>query len=164
MNQITFLTSMLYSQLGISEEIMNGKADEQQRLNYFNNTVVPCVNALVDGIKCKFLTNTAISQHQSVKWFRDPFSNTTIDKIAEMVDKFTRNEVASSNEMRSVLGWKPVDDPRADELRNKNLNAEAGVDPIMADQMEGGGFTGPEEDFGKMRLSELTGGAGKEEA
>lgn len=102
---------------------MNGKADEQMRLNYFNNTVVPCVNALVDGIKCKFLTNTAISQHQSIKWFRDPFSNTTIDKIAEMVDKFTRNEVASSNEMRSVLGWKPVDDPRADELRNKNLNA-----------------------------------------
>ena len=166
MNQITFLTSMLYSQLGISEEIMNGKADEQMRLNYFNNTVVPCVNALVDGIKCKFLTNTAISQHQSIKWFRDPFSNTTIDKIAEMVDKFTRNEVASSNEMRSVLGWKPVDDPRADELRNKNLNAEAGVDPIMTDEMEGeyppeeGSFGGSEEDLRNMKLSELVGKGG----
>ena len=162
MNQITFLTSMLYSQLGISEDIMNGKADEQTRLNYFNNTVVPCVNALVDGIKCKFLTKTAITQHQTIKWFRDPFSNTTVDKIAEMVDKFTRNEVASSNEMRSVIGWKPVDDPRADELRNKNLNAEAGYNPIMTDA-EGGdpnastGFNNP--DVGKMKLSELTGGA-----
>lgn len=155
MNQITFLTSMLYSQLGISEDIMNGKADEQTRLNYFNNTVVPCVNALVDGIKCKFLTNTAISQHQTMKWFRDPFSNTTVDKIAEMVDKFTRNEVASSNEMRSVIGWKPVDDPRADELRNKNLNAEAGYNPISTDA-EGldpaGGAIG---NIGDMKLSEL---------
>lgn len=98
-----------------------------------------------------------------MKWttngcFRDPFKNTPISQIAEMTDKFTRNEVASSNEMRSVIGWKPVDDPRADELRNKNLNAEAGYQPMYTGEGEGGGLTNSlleQENLGKMKLSEL---------
>ena len=159
MNQITFLTSMLYSQLGITEEILQGKADEQTMLNYHNNTVAPVVNAIVQSMRWKFLTKTARTRHHSIKYFRDPFKNTPVDKIAELTDKFTRNEVASSNEMRSVIGWKPVDDPRADELRNKNLNAEAGYDPISTGENneEGGNLAdGIPEDVGKMKLSELS--------
>ncbi len=163
MNQITFLTSMLYSQLGITKEVLKGTADEQTMINYYNNTVVPVVNAIVQSMKWKFLTKTARTRHHSIKYFRDPFKNTPVDKIAEMCDKFTRNEVASSNEMRSVIGWKPVDDPRADELRNKNLNAEAGSEPMMAGEQpytdeineEGGNLANEEVDIGEMRLSEL---------
>ena len=113
MNQITFLTSMLYSQLGVTEEILKGTADQQTMLNYYNNTVVPVATALVKSMQCKFISKTARTRHHTIMYFRDPFKNTPVDKIAEMTDKFTRNEVASSNEMRSVLGWKPVDDPRA---------------------------------------------------
>lgn len=157
MNQITFLTSMLYSQLGVSEDILNGKADEQTRLNYFNNTVVPCVKAIVDNLKCTFITKTARSRHHTIKWFRDPFGNTPVDKIAEMIDKFTRNEVASSNEMRAVLGWKPVEDPRADELRNKNLNADAESQPMYVDDAEGDMALGSAGwGIGDMKLSELS--------
>ena len=140
MNQITFLTSMLYSQLGVTEEVLKGTADPQTMLNYYNNTVVPVINALVKSMQCKFISKTARTRHHSIMYFKDPFKNTPVDKIAEMTDKFTRNEVASSNEMRSVIGWKPVDDPRADELRNKNLNAEAGYNPMYTDDanLEGG--------------------------
>ena len=153
MNQITFLTSMLYSQLGITEEILKGTADQQTMLNYYNNTVAPCASELVNSMKWKFLTKTARTRHHSIRYFRDPFKNTPIDKIAEMVDKFTRNEIASSNEMRSVIGWKPVDDPRADELRNKNLNAEAGYQPMSTEGTEGE----TEGSIGQMKLSELAG-------
>ncbi len=153
MNQITFLTSMLYSQLGITEEILKGTADQQTMLNYFNNTVAPVAAELVNSMKWKFLTKTARKRHHSIKYFRDPFKNTPIDKIAEMVDKFTRNEIASSNEMRSVIGWKPVDDPRADELRNKNLNGEAGYQPMYTEGNEGEA----EGSVGQMKLSELAG-------
>lgn len=127
MTQITFLTSMLYSQLGISEEIMKGTADEKTMLNYHNNTVVPVACSITDNFKWKFLTKTARTRHHSVMYFRDPFKNMPVNAIAESADKFTRNEIASSNEMRSVIGWKPVDDPRADELRNKNLNESNGL-------------------------------------
>lgn len=127
MAQITFLTSMLYSQLGISEEIMKGTADEQTMLNYHNNSVVPVACSITDNFKWKFLTKTARTRHHSVMYFRDPFKNMPVNAIAESADKFTRNEIASSNEMRSVIGWKPVDDPRADELRNKNLNESNGL-------------------------------------
>lgn len=159
MNQITFLTSMLYSQLGITEEILKGTADEQTMLNYHNNTVAPVVNVIVQAMRWKFLTKTARTRHHSIKYFRDPFKNTPVDKIAEMTDKFTRNEIASSNEMRSVIGWKPVDDPRADELRNKNLNAEQGYQPMYTDENNEEGGNGSNvlnnSDFGKMKLSEL---------
>lgn len=123
MSQVEYLTRMLYSQLGLTQEIMDGTATEQAMVNYYNRTINPLLNAICDEFKRKFLTKTAISQGQSIAYFRDPFSLTTSDRVADMVDKLTRNEVASSNEMRSVLGWKPAEDPRADELRNKNLNA-----------------------------------------
>ena len=159
MNQIQFLTSMLYSQLGMTEEIMKGTADEKTMLNYYNNTIVPVISSIVSSMRWKFLTKTARTRHHSIMYFRDPFKNTPISQIAEMTDKFTRNEVASSNEMRSVIGWKPVDDPRADELRNKNLNQEAGMQPMYTEDGEGGG-SGVEAflggmDPGKMKLSEL---------
>ena len=159
MNQIQFLTSMLYSQLGMTEEIMKGTADEKTMLNYYNNTIVPVISSIVNSMRWKFLTKTARTRHHSIMYFRDPFKNTPISQIAEMTDKFTRNEVASSNEMRSVIGWKPVDDPRADELRNKNLNQEAGMQPMYTEDGEGGGsgveaFLGG-RDPGKMKLSEL---------
>jgi hypothetical protein len=150
---------MLYSQLGITEEILKGTADEQTMLNYHNNTVAPVVNVIVQAMRWKFLTKTARTRHHSIKYFRDPFKNTPVDKIAEMTDKFTRNEIASSNEMRSVIGWKPVDDPRADELRNKNLNAEQGYQPMYTDENNEEGGNGSNvlnnPDFGKMKLSEL---------
>lgn len=159
MNQITFLTSMLYSQLGVTEEVLKGTADPQTMLNYYNNTVVPVVNALVKSMQCKFISKTARTRHHAIMYFKDPFKNTPVDKIAEMTDKFTRNEVASSNEMRSVIGWKPVDDPRADELRNKNLNAEATGEPMYTDENneEGGSGSGgiDFEAVRNMKLSEL---------
>ena len=157
LNQITFLTSMLYSQLGITEEVLKGTADPQTMLNYYNNTVVPVITAIVKSMQCKFLSKTARTRHHSIMYFKDPFKNTPVDKIAELADKFTRNEIASSNEMRSTIGWRPVDDPRADELRNKNLNAEAGYDPMYTQSAEGdetsaGGLPG---DIGKLKLSQL---------
>ena len=160
LNQITFLTSMLYSQLGITEEVLKGTADPQTMLNYYNNTVVPVITAIVKSMQCKFLSKTARTRHHSIMYFKDPFKSTPVDKIAELTDKFTRNEVASSNEMRSVIGWRPVDDPRADELRNKNLNAEAGMgmNPMMAQESteEGGNMAGGlPGDIGKLKLSEL---------
>ena len=160
LNQITFLTSMLYSQLGITEEVLKGTADPQTMLNYYNNTVVPVITAIVKSMQCKFLSKTARTRHHSIMYFKDPFKSTPVDKIAELTDKFTRNEVASSNEMRSVIGWRPVDDPRADELRNKNLNAEAGtgMNPMMTQESteEGGNMAGGlPGDIGKLKLSEL---------
>ena len=158
LNQITFLTSMLYSQLGITEEVLKGTADPQTMLNYYNNTVVPVVTAIVKSMQCKFISKNARTRHHSIMYFKDPFKSTPVDKIAELADKFTRNEIASSNEMRSTIGWRPVDDPRADELRNKNLNAEAGYNPMMADQSteEGGSMAGGlPGNIGKMKLSEL---------
>lgn len=124
MNQITYLTSMLYSQLGITDEIMNGTANETVMLNYMNRTVEPIIGAIVDEIKRKFLTYDAThNESETIKYFLDPFKLVTVSNIAEIADKFTRNEIMSSNEFRQIIGLKPVNDPRADELRNKNLNA-----------------------------------------
>ena len=158
LNQITFLTSMLYSQLGITEEVLKGTADPQTMLNYYNNTVVPVVTAIVKSMQCKFISKNARTRHHAIMYFKDPFKSTPVDKIAELADKFTRNEIASSNEMRSTIGWRPVDDPRADELRNKNLNAEAGYNPMMTQDSaeEGEGFSGGlPGNIGKLKLSEL---------
>lgn len=158
LNQITFLTSMLYSQFGITEEVLKGTADQQTMLNYYNNTVVPVITAIVKSMQCKFISKTARTRHHSIMYFRDPFKSTPVNQIAELADKFTRNEIASSNEMRSVIGWRPVDDPRADELRNKNLNAEAGYQPMLAgagSNEEGGNEAGFPGDVSKLKLSEL---------
>lgn len=123
MKQIEYLTSMLYSQLGITQSILDGTADEQTMLNYYNRTIEPILAAIVDDMKRKFLTKTARSQRQSISFFRDPFKLVPVNGIAEIADKFTRNEIMTSNEFRQTIGLKPSDDPKADELRNKNLSA-----------------------------------------
>ena len=121
MGQIEYLTNMLYSQLGITKEILEGTADEQTMLNYNNRTIEPIVSAIVDEMKRKFLTKTGRSQNQSIIFFRDPFKLVPVSQIAEIADKFTRNEVMTSNEIRQVVGMKPVDDPNADRLKNANM-------------------------------------------
>lgn len=128
MSQIEYLTSMLYSQLGITQSILDGTADEKTMLNYSNRTIEPIISAIVDEMKRKFLTKTARSQRQSISFFRDPFKLVPVNEIAEIADKFTRNEIMTSNEIRQVVGMKPSDDPRADELRNKNLSEPSGSD------------------------------------
>lgn len=128
MSQIEYLTSMLYSQLGITQSILDGTADEKTMLNYNNRTIEPIISAIVDEMKRKFLTKTARSQHQSISFFRDPFKLVPVNDIAEIADKFTRNEIMTSNEIRQVVGMKPSDDQRADELRNKNLSEPSGSD------------------------------------
>lgn len=122
MSQIEYLTSMLYGQLGITEEVMNGTANEETMLNYYNRTIEPILSAIADEMKRKFLTQTARSQLQSIMFFRDPFRLAPINQIAEIADKFTRNAIMTSNEMRGKVGLKPSDDPDANVLRNKNLN------------------------------------------
>lgn len=122
MNQVQYLTSMLYSQLGLTENIFNGTADEQTLLNYYNSTVEPIMSAITDEFKRKFLTKTARTQHQSIMFFRDPFKLVPINNIAEIADKFTRNEILTSNEIRGIIGFKPSNDPKADQLINSNLN------------------------------------------
>ena len=122
MKQVEYLTSMLYSQLGLTQSIMDGSADEKTMLNYYNRTIEPIIAAIVDEMKRKFLTKTARSQRQTVMYFRDPFKLVPVNEIAEIADKFTRNEIMTSNEIRQIVGMKPSDDPSADELRNKNLN------------------------------------------
>jgi hypothetical protein len=123
MKQIEYLTSMLFSQLGITQGILDGSADETTMLNYFNRTIEPCLSSVIDEMKRKFLTKTARSQFQSILFFRDPFKLVPISNVAEIADKFTRNEIMSSNEFRQVIGMKPSKDPKADELRNSNLKS-----------------------------------------
>ena len=120
---VEYLTNMLYGQLGISEAVMNGTADEKETLNYNNRTIEPIVSAIVDAMKWKFLTLTARTQKQSIMFFRDPFKLVPVENVAEIADKFTRNEIMTSNEFRQVIGMKPSDDPKADELRNANISA-----------------------------------------
>lgn len=132
MIQITYLTSMLYSQLGITEDVFTGKADEATMLNYNNRSITPIVTAIIDEFKRKFLTKTARTQNQSIMFFKDVFSLVSAKDLAEIADKFTRNEILSTNEVRTAIGYKPSSDPKADELRNKNLNAS--TDPLQKEQ------------------------------
>lgn len=134
MNQIEYLTSMLYGQLGITDDIIKGTADEKTMLNYYNRTVEPILGAIADELNRKFITKTARTQNKSVVFFRDPFRLVPVNDLAEIVDKLTRNEILTSNEVRGLIGYKPVDDPDADVLRNKNLNpaTEVGETPIAA--------------------------------
>lgn len=120
--EVKDLTTMLYSQLGITETILNGTADEQTMINYYNNTIEPVLSAFALEMQRKFLTPTARTQGQAIRFYRDAFKLIPIKDLAELADKFTRNEIASSNEIRSVIGWKPSDDPKADMLVNANLN------------------------------------------
>ncbi len=125
LTQIEYLTSMLYSQLGITQSILDGTADDKTMLNYYNRTIEPILSAIVDEMKRKFLTKTARSQLQSISFFRDPFKLVPVNEISEIADKLTRNEIKTSIEIRQVIGMKPSKDPEADELRNKNLSKPA---------------------------------------
>lgn len=136
LKQIEYLMNLFYSQLGITQSVMDGTADEKTMLNYNNRTIEPLLSAIVDEMKRKFLSKTARSQGQSIMFFREPFKLVPVEQLAEIADKFTRNEIMSSNEFRQVIGMKPSKDPRADELRNKNINqpdenAQASVDPSL---------------------------------
>lgn len=122
MKQIEYLTSTLYGQLGLTEEIFKGTADEKTMLNYYNSTIEPILSAIALELKRKFLTKTARTQGQSIEFYNDPFKLVPVNNIAEIADKFTRNEVMTSNEIRQVIGFKPSDDPKADMLINSNLN------------------------------------------
>ena len=133
MKQIEYLTSMLYSQLGITQSILDGTADDKTMLNYFNRTIEPIISAIVDEMKRKFLTKTARSQKQSITFFRDPFKLVPVNEFATMADSLTRNEIMTSNEIRQKIGMAPSTDPHADELRNKNLSAPAGQSPDMTE-------------------------------
>lgn len=126
LKQIEYLTNLAFSQLGITQGILDGTADEKTMLNYYNRTIEPIVSAIVDELKRKFLTKTARTQGQSISQFRDPFKLIPVTEIAEIADKLTRNEIASTNEIRQEIGWKPSKDPKADELRNKNLSEPKG--------------------------------------
>lgn len=136
--QATDLTAMLYQQIGISQTILDGTADEQTMKNYYNNTIDPILTAISEEMIRKFITKTGRTQGQSIKYFRDPFKLVPVSQLADIADKFTRNEIASSNELRAEIGWKPSKDPKADELRNKNLNeAKETSDPAMTPGSEG---------------------------
>ena len=133
MSQIEYLTSMLYSQLGISQALLDGTADEKEMLNYNNRIIEPILAAITDEIKRKFLTKTARTQKQTIMFFKDPFRLIPVDSVAEIADKFTRNEIMTSNEVRQIVGMKPSDNPRADELRNSNISESK---QVIQDQME----------------------------
>lgn len=122
LKQIEYLTSMLYSQLGLTEEIFNGTADEKTMLNYYNRTIEPIISTITDNMKRKFLTKTAKSQNQSIKFFRDPFRLVPVSELADIADRFTRNEILTSNEFRAIIGYQPVNTERANELVNKNIS------------------------------------------
>lgn len=133
MKQVEYLTSMLYSQLGMTQSILDGSADEKTMINYYNRTIEPVASAIADEMRRKFLTKTARTQYQSVAFFRDPFKLVPVSDLAEISDKMTRNEIMSSNEIRQIIGMRPSEDPAADELRNKNLNESPGNEPQQSD-------------------------------
>ena len=135
MSQIEYLTKMLYSQLGITESVMDGTANEETMLNYHNRTVEPILAAIADEMTRTFLTKTARTQKQVISFFRDPFKLAPVSQIAEIADKFTRNEIMTKNEFRSIIGMRPSDDPRADELRNSNIN-QADAEPALLEDVE----------------------------
>ena len=135
MSQVEFLTSMLYSQLGITKEIMDGTADEKAMLNYYSRTIRPIITAITDEVKRKFLTKTARTQGQSIEFFRDPFSLVSIADITEMSDKMTRNEIMTANEIRQIIGMMPSSEPKADKLQNSNLYQEGNeTEPAMTEE------------------------------
>ncbi len=159
MKQVEFLTSTLYGQLGLTEEILKGTADEKTMLNYYNSTIEPILSAIADELKRKFLTKTARTQGQSIEFFKDPFKLVPVNNIADIADKFTRNEIMTSNELRQVIGIKPSDDPKADMLVNSNLNQSP---EQLAMQMgnsvmpQGGAVEGYEDNPLQVPISELT--------
>lgn len=157
MKQVEYLTNQLYSQLGITQSILDGSANEQEMLNYHTRTIEPIISAIVDEMKRKFLTKTARTRLQTIKFFRDPFKLAPISNIAEIADKFTRNEVLTSNEIRQIIGMKPSNDPKADQLRNSNLNHpdEKDGDQVTNEQVDDSTMEKGEENFGDIPISDL---------
>lgn len=165
MNQVEYLTKMLFNQLGITEGIFTGEATEQESLNYHNRTIAVILDAIVQAMTRSFLSKTARTQGQRIMYFRDPFKLVPVSQTAEIADKLTRNEILSSNEVRGIIGYKPSDDPRANELRNSNINQADGSTPIMAPGGEevatsqnGNAPVDPNNPFAnlfKMKMSEL---------
>lgn len=169
MKQIEYLTSMLYSQLGFHQTILDGTADEKTMLNYTNRTIEPIASAIVDELKRKFLTKTARTQGQSIEFFRNPFRLVPINNIAEIADKFTRNEILTSNEIRQIIGMKPSNDPKADQLINSNIAhptvedqyaeepyEEEQVNPAVMDKVNEGVNDTPKRVSWDTKVSELT--------
>ena len=136
MKQIEYLTAMLYSQLGITQSVLDGTADEQTMLNYHSRCIEPIISAIVDEMKRKFLTKTARTQGQSIEFFRDPFKLVPVNQMADIADKFTRNEIFSKNEVRQIMGRKPSDDPKADKLINSNISQPAEAEKPSSDVTE----------------------------
>lgn len=158
MKQIEYLTTLLYSQLGVTQEILNGTADEKAMMNYNSRTIEPIISAIVDEMKRKFLTKTARSQLQTIKYFSDPFRLVPVNDIAEIADKFTRNEILTSNEIRQIIGMKPSDDPKADKLINSNLNQpeeETSEDKDQKEPIDEKYKKKVATSIGKMKVSEL---------
>lgn len=149
MKQIEYLTNLLYSQLGITQAILDGSADDKTMLNYYNRTIEPIISAIVDEMKRKFLTKTARSKLQSILFFRDPFKLVPVNDMAEIADKFTRNEILTSNEIRQIIGMKPADDPKADQLVNSNIAQAKEEAPIPTDD------TSEEFDEGGIQNGEI---------
>ena len=163
MKQIEYLTSMLYSQLGFHQTILDGTADEKTMLNYTNRTIEPIASAIVDELKRKFLTKTARTQGQSIEFFRNPFRLVPINNIADIADKFTRNEILTSNEIRQIIGMKPSDDPKADQLVNSNIAQPVDkmaypedVDQSVMDEVDESVNDTPKRVSWGTKLSELT--------
>lgn len=159
LDQIQYLTELLFSQLGITQDILNGTANEQVMINYYNRTIDPILSAIADEMNRKFLTKTARTQGQAIMYFRDPFRLAPVSQIAEIADKFTRNAILSSNEVRAIVGYKPVDDAQANALSNKNLNAAADAPPPPEVQTEEPGEEvdeEQEESLGRSFLEGLT--------
>ena len=159
MSQVEFLTNQLFAQLGITQSVLDGTANEQEMLNYYNRSIEPIVSAIVDEMKRKFLTKTARTRKQSIKAFRDPFKLVPINDIAEIADKFTRNEIMTSNEIRQVIGMKPSDDPKADQLINSNISQpnegkQMGQETVEDDSSERES-TQSEENLSNVPISEL---------
>lgn len=136
MKQVEYLTNLLFSQLGMTQSILDGTADDKTMLNYYTRTIEPIIAALTDEMKRKFLSKTARSQHQSIMFFRDPFKLVPVNDIAEIADKFTRNEIMTSNELRQIVGMKPSDDPKADKLINSNLNQPEETNPKVEEPIQ----------------------------
>lgn len=131
LKQVEYLIDMLYAELGLTKDVMNGTADEKTMLNYYNRTVEPILDSIAEAMRRTFLTKTARTQGQSISYFRNPFKLVPVENIAEIADKFTRNEIASANDIRTVIGWKPSKDPKADELRNSNMPQQPDVQPTV---------------------------------
>lgn len=157
LKQIEYLMGLLYGQLGLTEEVLKGTADEKVMLNYYNRTIEPILSAISQEFKRKFLTKTARSQGQSIEFYRNPFRLVPVNDMAEIADKFTRNEIMTSNEIRQVIGMKPSDDPKADELRNSNLYQDEGMMPEEEAPVDEYGEPMEEEpiDMSQVTVSEI---------